>query len=641
MLKKSFRLLVLMPLALVATSVLVGCGGSGAGSGNTVSPIKAVSDPVSVTAKAMTLLTSVPSLPSDGRTTTTITVAVKDASNRTLKGATVDLSTVDSGSTLTVLNSVTGEAGTITATLSSSSKANRSIEVVAKVGALVNKILIPVAGTTLTISGPQSLAANAKGNFSLSVRDSAGVGIAGQTVTLKSSLGTAFAPATITTDNNGQASVSLTPSKSGVDSIVAEATGATTTFNVNIAAASLSISGVVANDEVVVGTQRQVTVALVDQGVPVSGRAISISATRGVISPSALLVTTDASGSASFNVSSLASGLSTISVDDAISKTSATVQIEFVSRTPAVTVLQIVKPVLAINQPGSSTNSTQLIASVKDAAGNPVKNIRVNFTAVSDPSGGRIDPAFSFTDSGGLASVAFISGPSPSGPDKVQLRASVPGTVAATATTNMTVTNSQASIRIGTGSDISAEDTRYFDPWNALVVDSSGAPITDAEVSLQITTVEYYKGIWVKDGFWRPYGITALPPVTDPPTPVTYSPPIACPSEDTNRNGVMDSGEDINGNGVLDGFNIATAAFKAGSKTGADGFVAFNVIYAKSYGNWAKVRVDAKVTVAGTESVTSETFVLPISSTDAKADFPPGASGIGPFGRFQSCTDRN
>src|SRR5690606_37379173 len=89
--------------------------------------------------------------------------------------------------------------------------------------------------------------------------------------------------------------------------------------------------------------------------------------------------------------------------------------------------LQASPTVVGVNLSPSGTNSSQLTAVVRDAADNPVKNVRVNFSSVADPSNGRIEPGFAMTDSSGAATTSFIPGASTTGPGGVILQASVHG----------------------------------------------------------------------------------------------------------------------------------------------------------------------------------------------------------------------
>jgi Bacterial Ig-like domain (group 1) len=634
--------IALLACVFVATLALQACGGNGAGAAGSAS-----GSALSPKAKTVVLLTSQPNLPTDGKTKATITVLVKDEGNRALANSIVDLTTTDLGATLQQTEKKTGADGSVTAVLSLSSKINRIVPIKATVdqGTLVATIDIPVTGTTVAVNGPQSLGFNGLGDFSLAVKDSAGNAVPSTDVVLKSSAGNTITPATIKTDQNGQAKFQVNVTKNGTDTISAAAAGVTSSVPLSVAATQLLLTGVSNGEEVIVNDVKTVGILMTNNGIPVGGRLLRLTATRGsvAISGGGSTVTTSPAGIASFTISSPNAGQSSISVTDATGGGGALTSIEFVSKTPGVIKLQAGKPVLGANAIGSSGNTSDLVANVRDSFGNPVKGIVVDFSAVTDPSNGRIDPPSATTDIAGNASVAFIAGPTVTGPDQVQLKATVAGSSSIASTANLTVASRQVSIRIGTGNTIFDELTRYKFPWNAVVVDSSGAPIENAIVTVQVVPVGYFKGTWTQTDL---FGWSKIAYETDLNGDVVLVgglarelPTAYCSSEDSIRqDGQMQFGEDVNNNGKLDPGNVATSDVDpAGKATSANGFVDFNILYAKTFATFARVRIDVRARVDGTESLVSETFTLPISDADAKSPTPPSIPGQGgPFGRIVS-----
>jgi Bacterial Ig-like domain (group 1) len=634
-----------------ALFLLQACGGSGAGaggpgssSGTAISVVS--SDATSLKATSVVLLSNQPNLPSDGKTKATLTVIVKDEGNRALENAVVDLSTTDSGSFIQFGSRKTGADGTITATLTSTGKNNRVIPILAVVGANKSTIDIPVSGTALTLSGPQSIPDKGKGSYSVALRDSAGIASANIPVTFSSQAGNTFTPATVTTDANGQAKFTVNATKTGLDTVTVSAAGATSSVSFTVATAQIQMD-VSANDEALVGSAKTVTVLLSDTA-GVGNKTISISSTRGLLTPASGVITTDASGAATFTVSSQTAGIATLNVSGP-SGTSATSNLEFVSKVPAAVRLVPSKPIVSSNPAGSSGNSSQLLATVRDATGNPVKGIRVNFSADLDPSNGIIEPGFALTDSSGVATVAFIAGASASGPNGVSLKANVEGNSTINASTLLTVTNGGVSIRIGTNNKLSlVDDIKYNFKWTALVVDSAGKPIADAPISVQVVPLAYYKGTWVNLGSSSNYFWSRSTNAKE------------CFSEDglvdqvtgavdvTKLDGVLQASEDINGSGRLEPGNIASSSFTAlGNATDLTGFADFNISWAVSYSLFAKIRIDVKTLVRGTEASVSETFVLPFRKDEIEATAPPAIYdgnlvAKGPFGsNLVSCTNPN
>jgi hypothetical protein len=650
----SLSMAKLSKLALCASIVssaliLQACGGgSGAGASGNAAPVSSSASSLSgatLKAKSVVILTSLPNLPSDGKTTTTITVLVKDDGNRALADANVDLTSTDTGVVIQQASAKTSADGSVTATLTTTSRTNRIIPIKATVGTNSASVDIPVAGTTVTLSGPLTLPFAGAGDFTVVAKDSSGIPVSNVDVVIKSTAGNTVTPSSIKTNSNGQASFKVTIAKSGVDTLSADAAGSSGTVKLSVASTLLSFTGVTPAEDIVVNTIKDVGVLITENGAPVSSKSLSVNATRGLITtPNGLgTVVTDAAGRATFKVSSVDAGPSTLTVSDQIGSMVTTASIAFISTTPGVVKVQASPATVASNAVGTNGNSSQLLANVKDASGNPVKGVVVNFSAIADPSNGSIQPSSAVTDSAGNATVAFIAGPNVTGPDQVVLQAKVSGTNVPVSTASLTVASRQVSIRLGTGNKIFVEEpTRYKFPWTAVVVDSSGSPIAGALVTVQVVPLGFYKGSWVKlGGTW---GVGAYQTDDDgndlPLNNPTLTEGVYCSSEDTERaDGNLQVGEDQNGNGKLDPGNVATTdVAPAGRVTGVNGFIDFNVVYAKSFAEFTKVRIDVRAQVSGTESVVSESFVLPMEASDATGNSPPTIPGssAGPFGRIVS-----
>jgi hypothetical protein len=641
--------LLLTAAGIAAVLSLQGCGGSGAGAAGTGSGSGATGSSLTDSAASVSVTSDKANLSSDGQPSALMTVFVKDSSNRALPNTSVSVQTTDSGSILQVTDAKTGANGSMTFTLISNSKVNRTIPVTVSVGSLRASIDIPVGGTTATLSGPQSLAVSGQGDYVAVIKDAAGVAVANSEVALTSSAGNTITPAKIKTDSNGQAAFKVATTKTGNDVLTVSGAGAQAALVVLVASNQLTLSGVTPLEEVLVSTNKPITVQLKVSGTPTDGQILYLSSTRGSV-PSQ--VTTSGGGFATFNVVSNFSGQSTISVLGP-GGTLASTNIEFVSKTASAITLQASSRVVAANPTGTSGNSTQLVASVKDSSGNPVKGVSVNFSAVKDPSGGRIEPGTATTDSAGNAAVAFIAGPTVTGSGQVEVKASLAAGSSTSSSDFLTVAGRQISIVLGTGNKIEIDDgsnnTRYKLAWNALVVDSASAPVPNAKVTAEIVPIGYFKGRWLNPlsltvGAWASdiNGATIL--VTNPLNPTGDLIPLVvdaqyCPSEDSiSRDGLLQTGEDQNGNNQLEPGLVATTSIPStGLVTQANGYVDFKVVYAKSYANFAVVRLDVKALVAGTESTSSATFVLGFANEN-RADAPPTLNGgfEGPFGSIVS-----
>lgn len=598
--------------ALVMATLLAGCGGGGGAGAQGSSGGGGVSG-----AAALDLKTSTPSVGSDGRTVALITAFVKDSSNRALANQTVDFSTTDNGSMVRIITARTDASGVATASLQVNDPTNRSVPVTAVTGSLSRTVSVAVVGTTLTISGPSSLIANAPTDFTVGLRDSSGTVLTGKTVTVTSSRGNALSAASVVTNSAGQAQFSLTGTQAGTDTIVVSALGSSATAAVQVASAQVVFSAPSANQEVVVAALQPVSVTYMINGVPQVGTTIQFSATRGALSaPSAV---TDGTGRASVSVSSATAGVSTITA--LVGSLVSSQRVEFVSRTPAKLTLQASPANVNVNPAGTSANSSQLIAVVRDAADNPVKGQTVAFTQVIDPSNGEISPAVATTDSSGVATVAFYPGPNSTGTNQIVMRGEIPGAgVSGTAT--LTATGQEVSVRVGTGNTIESPSlSSYAMPWTVVVSNASGNPVENASVQVSLVATRYGKGYY--------YAVATgwVQVVTQ-----------RCISEDVNGNGDLDAGEDTNGDRALTPSNVAVASVLGSGRTDANGTASLSVVYPKDYANWVDMRLRVTMkTLAGTEGAAERVFTLAGAAADYSNPLvnPPGNPS--PFGRQSGC----
>ncbi|MFO1197198.1 MAG: Ig-like domain-containing protein [Burkholderiaceae bacterium] len=621
------RLIALAASFLLAAFV-AGCGGGGAGGQGTTGSTGGSSGGPS-SAAAMSLTTSTPTIGSDGRTVATIAAVIKDSANRTLANQQVSFSTTDLGTSLQIVNNRTDASGTSSALLSIKDPSNRLITVVAESGSLRQEVQVAVIGTTLTLNGPANLVSNSPTDYTASLRDSAGGIIAGKPVAIVSSAGNTLSAATLNTDSAGQAKFQLTGTKSGADKISVSALGASAALDVQVSTTQLTFSAPSSGQEVPVTSSQTVTVSYVLGGVAQSGQLISFQSTRGTLS--AASATTDNAGKASVSIQSATAGISTITASVASGANAgvvATQRIEFVSKVPGKIVLQASPPSVGVNLVSGGGNSSQLIAVVRDLADNPVKGATVNFSALVDPSNGRIEPPFATTDSSGVASVAFYPGANSTGNNAILAQAAVNGSTL-TATTTLTASKQELVVRIGTGNKVEELSlTANGMPWSAVVTDANGNPIEAAAIQASLVSTRYLKGRYFWNGIvWVPHGTTAS------------LPPYVCSGEDLNGNGRLDAGEDNNSNGRLDPGSVAAVEVTSTSaRTDATGLATMRINYPKDFGSWAEVRLRVTITtIAGTEGTDERTFVLPVLSGDASDEkvAPPGA--ISPFGLQADC----
>lgn len=591
------------------------------------------------------LLTSSPQVGSDGLSTVTLTAIVKTANNVALKDKSVTFASSSvagplAGGNLVVASGTTDASGTATATLSAAGdKSKRTITITATSDSITGTTSVDVVGTTLQITGQNSLVSGTSAKLSLFLKDSAGATIPSQAITLTSSLGNSFSPSPVSTSANGQAEVTYTATNGGTDTVTASALGATATQTISVSSTDFTFTAPSSGTEINIGSTATATVHYALSGVPQTGKTVNFSATRGIIT---LNVVTDGSGNASANLSSTTAGPAIITATISGAGTIQT-PVEFVAVTASAMSLQAAPGTISTNTAGSTVEQSTIIAVLRDSAGNLVKNKTVRFS-LTDVSGGTIKQPSGVTDSQGTASTTYISSSSPSVKNGVRIDASVDGS-AATAFATLTVASKSIYVVLGTGNTIeNYSSTQYRVPFVALVTDIAGNPQAGVTVTTSLIPVTYLKGrytgcVSTTDEYWVW-------------TPATMN---ECYNEDNNPiffaghpewllNGFLDSGggqtEDINGDGVLTPGNVAEVNRTA--TTDANGFAQFYVIYAKQFANWAKVKIEGRIYSYGDQTLGTTQFYLPVLRDDVKcAASPPGP--VSPFGLGAAphnvCTD--
>ncbi len=142
--------------------------------------------------------------------------------------------------------------------------------------------------------------------------------------------------------------------------------------------------------------------------------------------------------------------------------------------------------------------------------------------------------------------------------------------------------------------------------------------------------------------------------VLDPGEDINGNGQIDVSVEDANRNGIVEPAEELhakafvdidedfdrsgaNGRAGLTPGNVATATTDI--LTDSRGMALSEIVYAQNFAYWATVTLQAKVSVAGSESLSVVTFTLPGLAADfIDADVsPPGR--ISPFGVRRNCAD--
>lgn len=556
----------------------------------------------------------------------TITAQAKDSTNAVVSNALVQFEAT-SGS-ITATQPTTDDIGQALAELRNGlNPQNRDITVTARVttstGTVQRSIVVSVTGTVLRfVSGPSSLALDDSDTYNFVLEDSSGAGISDQVIDISSALGNSLSASSLLTDSAGAVTVQYTADNAGDDTLSASALNGTVGIGTPISISDDAFTIEIENDltEIPLNTATDVTVMWISNAAPVVGGDVDFATTRGVLTPTS--ATTGGAGTATVSIESATAGPATISATGQPGGPTTSTTVEFVATIPAN--LEIQASPLTVATQDQST----LTATVTDANGNPVKNQTIDFSILMDPTGGSLSSPTSVTDSQGRATTVYTAGGTPSAQNGVEVQASVRGT-AITQTEKLTVARAELFISLGTGNDLFEPNTAQFrKEWVVQVTDADGNAVSGTNVQVSINSVRWFQGCYAQgESAWL-RSVTAI-----------------CNDEDRNRNGVLDTiptvliDEDRNTNGRIEAGNIALVAAQGGGAGQAANVVTDNtgsalvdVLYPQSYHGWVEVEIEAKTSVAGTETRRTVKFVL-----DAKAEditnvqaAPPGL--FSPFG---------
>ena len=580
------------------------------------------------------------SLPTGGSDFANIQVLVTDEANRAANSAEIEFSAT--AGVLQEIGVSTDGNGETTALLNlGRDYTNQDIVVTAVSGGSTGSVVVTARGSTLDISGQNSLISGDVANLSATLLAGNGEPIANEEISFISMAGNSITTTRTTTNANGQISVQV-DSSLGSDVITATALSgtATATFSLTVASDILEFLSPGANAEVAVGGISNIAVRWESDGAPVAGEDLRFSLTAGQILGNPV-VTTDAAGEASVQIVSNSAGPATVTVAAVQSGNIETQrQFEFVATTPS-----------ALNLSASATRvpageTSRLNALVVDVNGNPVKNAEVIFSS-ADLRGGQLNPASAITNSDGLAAVTFTAGALATEFEAIQILASVANSNFADSV-SLTAVERVLNVTIGTTSLIRTinGETQYSLPFVVQVADGSGSPLEGATVELSVIPLNYGKGFFrvVDANGLLPEEHLALNTGTNfsgDRWALRASNHTLCNAEDINGNRLLDPGEDLNNNGSLDPQDPAVVApdsinsptLENGSiTTDATGSGFFAVIYPQSNALWSEVEITARAKGLGAEA--EATFrtslsVLAAELDDVNTNLPNGSSPYG------------
>jgi len=567
------------------------------------------------------VVSDVNSIPTSTEAVANITVLITDTSNRAKPEQEVEFSS--SGGVLQNIVPVTDINGEASAVLNLGQDfRNQNIIVTAVAANSTSSVQVSTSGSNVEISGQELLIAGGVAELVVTMADSTGEPIANEEIIFTSTAGNTITPASVTTDANGLATIEV-DSTLGSDTITALALDGTAvaTHTIGVANDILTFSNPVQSEEVPVGGISEVTVRWESGGAPVIGEDLRFGLTAGQLLGSSV-VTTDASGEATVQITSGSAGPATVSVEAVQGgDPAAQIDFEFVATTPA-----------AISLSTSSTrvstgDTSTLVAAVTDTNGNPVKNTEVIFSS-ADLRGGQINPASAISNSDGVATVTFTAGTLATEFEAIQIVAQV---INSTIVDDASLTAVDRVLNLTIGStDLIREisgDTQYSLPFVVQVADGGGSPLENATVEVSVRPLTYSKGFFrvVNDEGLLPEELALIDPSADfSGDRYSLRPPheVVCNAEDINGNRILDPGEDINDNGALDPQDPAVVAadsvnaptIDAGSiTTDATGSGFFAVIYPQSNAMWSTLEITARARALGAEAEASFRTILPVT----------------------------
>jgi len=542
---------------------------------------------------------------------------------------------------LTVTDALTNDSGLASTSFSVTDNNNGKRRVLVTVvdassEQTVDCLDLALTGTTLTIDPLViNTTADQTQKITATIKNGLGAGVSGANVLFS---GGGFLR-TVTTGNDGTAVFSdKFPSSVSPFTATSSVFSLSASTQVIVSDVGFKVNFTDAQGTPIVGVDTNPPKGKINQDFKVTptatGTKLRLLSTLGTVTPS----TSQTDGT--FTIKSTTPGLARLDFieTDATGKQSVkgSSEFRFISTDPAKMTLQSNVSTLRPNE------QAVIEAKLLDAKDNPVQDVLVEFSRV-DPSNGKLSTAAALTDENGKASVTFTAGALTTAKDAVQINAAVKtdsSSIQPNQPVKLTVGGEALFITIATGKTISPlNETTYAMPLSIAVADAVGQPARNSQVSLQIIPTRYLKGIYY-------YNQTAVAWVTAAANPTAVADgasgggdisetlsPVACPSEDINTNGILDSGEDKNGDLILTPANPVTVSGRL--LTNDDGRVSFNIQYGKSYANWLEVKLIASTSVAGSEFKAERVFVLPVLAADVtdKASTPPGGT-LSPYGNL-------
>ena len=261
--------------------------------------------------------------------------------------------------------------------------------------------------------------------------------------------------------------------------------------------------------------------------------------------------------------------------------------------------------------PSDGSAPVDLTAIVTDAeTGVAIEGKEVAFAARDAANGVRIEVTRSLTDAGGVAVARLLLNGNATERDVTVLASVDQKTpaelviqVASRATSDAVQNNSRGELTVRLGTDNLIEDLKdqlsYRKRYAAIVTDNAGIPKENVTVLATLRSTRYYVGYWASGtGGWSQVQLV----------------PEGIPSEDAANFGICDALEDKNNDKVLTPGNVAS--YTVHGQTDANGVAVLNIVYPKSFAQWAQMQLEVTASVGGTEGFSAMTIPLPILAAD-------------------------
>ena len=258
---------------------------------------------------------------STGAVTATATVTARDPFGNTIPGQSVLLGVTGAGNTISTNPVSTNAGGVATFTISSTSQGVKTITAsiagttIDDTPTLTVAAAAPDATSSEVTTAPTSTTVGTGVSVAVTFQDQFGNPVGGQTVTLASDKAGNFGQALLTTDINGQASTSFTPTEAGTHTISAQLGSLVeqTTLTVSPGAPDAGTSTVTADSPVGSGVSSIITVTVKDaNGNPIQGANVTLAETTVSAPVSSPGGPTDVNGVATGSFSSSTPGDFTI-----------------------------------------------------------------------------------------------------------------------------------------------------------------------------------------------------------------------------------------------------------------------------------------------------------------------------------------